>query len=85
MQNGSEYLAVLPIHYSRSTWLQRLREESIITVDRNIHFGRGLKRLKAEIEGFPTAQTASKAEITTQSYDRFLSRRFGQVIRGHCN
>ena len=48
------------------------RQESTTTFDRNIYFRRGLKRLKAEAEGFPTAQPASKTEITTRSYDRLL-------------
>ena len=51
-------------------------KESIITLGGDIRFGRGLKRWKAKPIGFPTLQTASKTEITTQSYDCFFVRGF---------
>ena len=47
-------------------------KESIITLGTRVRFGRGLKRWKAETEGFPTLQTASKTDTSTQSYDRFF-------------
>ena len=60
------------IHYSRSPWAKKIGQETVITFGGGTRFWRSLRRWKAGVLSFPTAQRTSKTGTTTKSYARFF-------------
>ena len=51
-------------------------QERVITFSISIRFGRDLRRWKAQIESFPSAQVSCKTDRYQKSYGRFLVKGF---------